>query len=75
MNEIDIYIVAFNNDALIEKQIFFLEKNCLDNYKLVIADNSSNLEVSQKIKKLCEKSRINYIKLPQNIKLDGSRNH
>ena len=40
--DIEIYIVAFNNSELIENQIIYLNKNCLDKYKLIIADNSSD---------------------------------
>lgn len=72
--DIEIYIIAFNNDKLIENQIYFLRKNCLDNYKLIIADNSSDDEISNKIYNLCEKKHVDYIRLPKdnNLKLSWS---
>jgi len=73
--EIEIYIVAFNNDKLIENQVYFLKKNCLDNYKLIIADNSSDKEISDKIYNLCKKEHLDYIKLPKNKKLELSWSH
>lgn len=73
--EIEIYIVAFNNKDLIKSQIYFLKKNCLDNYKLVIADNSSNKEVAEKIENICKRNHIDYIKLPENNKLELSWSH
>lgn len=72
---IELYIVAFNNDRLIKNQIEFLRKNCLDNYKLIIADNSTNKEVSKKIYELCKNNHIDYIKLPKNDKIQLSRSH
>ena len=73
--DIEIYVVAFNNPQLIENHILYLNKNCLDKYKLIIADNSSDPWASKEIKELCKKNRIDYIKLPKNKKLELSRSH
>ena len=73
--DIEIYIVAFNNSELIENQIIYLNKNCLDKYKLIIADNSSDTWASQQIKQLCKDNKVDYIKLPKNVGLELSRSH
>ena len=73
-SEIDIYIVAFNQPSLIEEQIFFLQKFCLDKYRLIIVDNSNDNKQSQKIEGICIKNKTNYIKLPEN-KLKASYSH
>lgn len=73
-SDIDIYIVAFNKPQLIEKQITLLKKNLLDKYNLIIADNSNDEKCAKKIKDICIKNKVNYIRLPEN-KLKGSHSH
>ena len=63
----DIYTVAFNNVEVIDYQIRLLKKYLKDEHFHIIADNSNDKEKSEKIKKLCVKYGVWYIKLPENI--------
>ena len=63
----DIYTVAFNNVEVIDYQIRLLKKHLKDEHFHIIADNSNDKEKTKKIKKLCIKYEVWYIKLPENV--------
>lgn len=63
---LDIVSVAFNNEQIIEHQIRLIKKYIQGDYNYIVADNSSNKEIQQKIKNICEKNNISYIILPPN---------
>ena len=69
-----IYIIAFNKPELIEEQILFLKKYLVDNYRLLIVDNSNILSKSLEIERICDNNMVSYIKLPMN-KLTASHSH
>jgi hypothetical protein len=65
-NQVDIITVAFNNAQLIRQQIRLVKKYITDkSYTHIIADNSSDLNQRQIIRKLCEDEAIAYISLPK----------
>ncbi len=72
--EFEIYTVAFNNDKVIDYQIKFMKKNFIDEHQHIIVDNSSDEEVSKKIRKICIDNNTMYIKLPKNT-LFSSQSH
>lgn len=73
-NTFEIYTVAFNNDKVIDYQIKLIKKNFVDNHLHIIVDNSSDNEISKKIRKICEKNDTMYIRLPKNP-LFSSQSH
>lgn len=56
--------IAFNNPDLVEYQLRLLRKNCLDNYLMLICDNSNNNSRSKEIHEVCKRYKASYIKLP-----------
>ena len=66
VHEFEIYSIAYNNAKLIDYQIRTMQKFLTDEHKLIIVDNSNDLEESQKIAKLCETSHTGYVKIPNN---------
>jgi hypothetical protein len=65
-HEFEIYTVAFNNDRVIDYQIKFMRKNLKDEHLHIIVDNSSDNEISEKIRKICIEQDTMYIRLPEN---------
>lgn len=61
-----ILTVSFNNEKVIEKQIELLSKFCKDEYIYLVADNSTILEKSNKIEKICHEGNVYYYRLPAN---------
>jgi hypothetical protein len=72
--DIDIYIISFNRPELIENQIYFLNKNLNDNFRIIIVDNSNIESKSKEIEEICNNNKVSYIKLPKN-KLKASHSH
>jgi glycosyltransferase involved in cell wall biosynthesis len=66
-DEFCIVTIAFNNYLAIEKQIGLLKRFLLDNYILVVADNSSEDTQRSKILKVCREKQVNYIGLPRTV--------
>lgn len=64
--DMDLITIAFNNPKMIEYQVKLVKKYVKDNYSYVIADNSTNEVDSIKIKDICIKERIHYLRLPLN---------
>ena len=65
-HEFEIYTIAFNNDKVIDYQIKFMKKNFKDEHLHIIVDNSSDNEISEKIRKICIEQDTMYIRLPEN---------
>ena len=61
---IDMIVVSFNNDKIIEIQIDKLKEHVKDPFCLTIADNSTDKEYAGKIEKICIRKKVGYIKLP-----------
>lgn len=66
MKEIDLVTIAFNNEKVIKYQIAFIKKNLTDRYCYTIVDNSTDSIVAEKIKDICIRNKINYIRLRKN---------
>ena len=66
-SDFDIYTIAFNNVDVIDYQIRLLKKYLKDKHFHIIADNSNKEDISKRIKDLCLKYDVWYIKLPENI--------
>jgi hypothetical protein len=73
-NMVDLVTIAFNNDKVIAHQIRLVKKYFHDSYVHLIADNSSDSMIWQKIYKICQENNVSYIKLPTNpyLGLGGS---
>ena len=66
--EMLILTVAFNNEQLIERQIELIRDNIKDeNYRYMVADNSTNSEKRKAIKQICQRYGIFYISIPKTI--------
>jgi hypothetical protein len=63
-NLVDLVTVAFNNDRVIAHQIRLIKKYMHDPYIHLIADNSSDPIMRQKIFKICRKNSVSYIHIP-----------
>lgn len=72
--EFEIYTVAFNNDRVIDYQIKLMKKNFKDEHQHVVVDNSSDEEISKKIREICIDNDTMYIRLPKNT-LFSSQSH
>lgn len=74
MKELDIITIAFNNLEILEIQYNFLCKNIKNSFTYNIIDNSSDLNISNKINSFCINYNINYLKT--NVKcFDCSQSH
>ena len=66
--EMLILTVAFNNEQLIERQIELIRDNIKDeNYRYMVADNSTNSQKRKAIKHVCQKYGVFYIAIPKTI--------
>ena len=71
----DIITIAFNNADIIPIHVRKIEEYCKLGGEMthIIADNSSDVEISSKIQHYCEANKIPYIRLPKNhLNLVGS---
>jgi len=63
---LDIITVIYNREDLIHDQVQLLHKNLLDPFSYTVVDNSQIEEKHRLIKKVCQKERVGYIRLPRN---------
>ncbi|MBO7255151.1 MAG: glycosyltransferase family 2 protein [Paludibacteraceae bacterium] len=63
---LDLITIAFNNEKVIEQQARLIRKYIKGEYNYIVADNSSNKDISLKIKEFCWRNHIIYIRLPKN---------
>ncbi len=70
----DIVTVAFNNDKIIPLHIQYVSKYYKDEHTHIIADNSTDMAVSVKIRDYCREHGVSYIRLPKNM-LEASYSH
>jgi hypothetical protein len=66
-NQIEVYIIAYNNLFCVEYQIKSFKAFCLDPHKLIIVDSNcgEHLENSRQKKLICEKYGIEIIEIPE----------
>lgn len=62
----DVVTVAFNNENIIRHQIRYIKKQLLGHYTYIVADNSTDKAISEKIRLLCQEHGVPYIRLPKN---------
>ena len=66
--EMLILTVAFNNEQLIERQIELIRDNIKDdNYRYMVADNSTSRQKRKLIQEVCQRYGIDYIPVPFGI--------
>lgn len=70
----DIVTIAFNNDKIIPIHVRYMKKYFLDEHTHIIADNSTDKVISDRIKEYCLEEGVPYIRLPKNYH-NGSRSH
>lgn len=73
-----LFVVAFNNSRLIEKQIATLRRNLSDPFVLYIADNSELQEARAEIARICAREKVNYLSIPESVSkgaADPSNSH
>lgn len=58
-------VVAFNNERLIRMQIERLKKYSVENFQLLITDNSSDEQIAAKIQTICYAEKVSYIRVPR----------
>ena len=63
----DIVTIALNNYQIIPIQIDYVKKYWQDDHTHIIADNSTDKNISEKIKAYCIKHNVPYIRLPKNF--------
>lgn len=63
---IDVITIAYNNAKVIELHNQYVKKYLTGNVSHIIVDNSSNMEESQKIKDICEREKLGYVRLHKN---------
>ena len=73
--KMDLIVVSFNNEKVIELQIARLAKYFKEPYELIIIDNSSDEQKSLLIQALCAKNKVSYLKLPKQSDFKISASH
>jgi hypothetical protein len=68
-------VVGFNNPQLIQIQIRLFRNFIKDKYVLLIADNSSDKNMSTLIYKKCLLEKVDYIKVPRQNMFKNSNSH
>jgi hypothetical protein len=65
-DQIEIYIIAYNNLFCVEYQIKTFNAFCKDNFKIIIIDSNcgEHIENSFKKKEICDRYGVEYISLP-----------
>jgi hypothetical protein len=72
-DQIEIYIIAYNNLFCVEYQIKTFNAFCKDNFKIIIIDSNcgEHIENSFKKKEICDRYGVEYISLPNNLSMSG----
>lgn len=67
-NEMDVYVITFNNAFLVQYQIKTLRKFLKSPFNLIVVDNNNWLheEQTRKVLRLCIDENVTYIKAPDN---------
>jgi hypothetical protein len=65
--KVTIFTHYFGQPEFIKYQHAFFKKNLLDDYELIVFDDSSNTLVSKEIKNECDKYNIKYIRVPRSV--------
>jgi hypothetical protein len=65
-NIVELVVVAFNNDLLIEKQVLLLQRYFCDAYRYVVADNSTDAACRIRLQQLCRRRNLVYLSVPAN---------
>ena len=72
---VDIIVISYNNERIINIQIDKLRKYFKDAFCLTIADNSTDKLKAIQIQEICIEKNIRYIKLPRQNYFKGSASH
>ena len=74
---IDVVTIAFNNARVIELHNEYVKKYLKGNVTHIVVDNSTNMEASAKIREICERGKVGYMRLHKNKMgvFSGSYNH
>lgn len=72
-NKLAIVIVVFNISNLIKKQIDLIKKYCMDDFDVMVVDNSSDSRVAEEVKLIANDLNCNYLKT--NSTGDFSQSH
>lgn len=73
--KVDLIVIAFNNEKVIELQIMRLSKYFKDPYELIIVDNSNDETKASVILDICVRNKTGYIRLPMQNKFKISASH
>jgi hypothetical protein len=65
--KVTIFTHYFGQPEFIKYQHAFFKKNLLDDYELIVFDDSNDALVSKEIKNECDKYNIKYIRIPRSV--------
>ena len=65
--KVTIFTHYFGQPEFIKYQHAFFKKNLLDDYELIVFDDSNDALVSKEIKNECDKHNIKYIRVPRSV--------
>lgn len=73
MEQIEIYVIAYNNLFCVEYQIKTFNAFCQDDFKIIIVDANcgEHVENSKKKKEICNKYNVEYISIPESLSNKG----
>lgn len=63
---LDLLTIAFNNKEVVEQQARLVKKHIKGAFNYIVADNSSDKNISLKIREFCKENDIIYVRLPKN---------
>jgi len=63
---IDVVTIAFNNAKVIELHNKYVKKYLVGNVTHIVVDNSTSMEESAKIREICEREGLGYVRLHKN---------
>lgn len=65
--KVTIFAHYFGKPEFVKYQYLFFKRNLLDEYEFVIFEDSNNPNISEQIKKECEKYDIKYVHIPSSV--------
>lgn len=65
--KVSVFAHYFGQPEFVKYQYLFFKHNLLDDYEFVVFEDSNNSDVSEQIRKECEKYDIKYIHIPQSV--------
>src|SRR5690349_18490856 len=70
--KVNIFAHYFGQPEFVKYQYMFFKKNMLDEYELVVFEDSFDPMISEQIRKECEKYNITYVHIPKSV-FEGSK--